>query len=164
MELLNPGIGLLFWMSLSFFVLIWLLAKFAWKPIMKALKDREESIESALRAADTAKDEMKELIFSNEQLLKEAKTERDKILKAARKVRESIIEDAKLIANEEGNRIIERAKESIQYEKMAAITELKNQIAELSIDIAEKVLREELKKDNKQKELISRLINEITIN
>lgn len=164
MELLNPGIGLLFWMSLSFFVLIWLLAKFAWKPIMKALKDREESIESALHAADTAKDEMKELIFSNEQLLKEAKTERDKILKAARKVRESIIEDAKFIANEEGNRIIERAKESIQYEKMAAITELKNQIAELSIDIAEKVLREELKKDNKQKELISRLINEITIN
>ncbi len=164
MELLNPGVGLIFWMSLSFLILILLLAKFAWKPIMNSLKDREESIKNALQAADTAKAEMKELIFSNEELLKEAKTERDKILKAARKIKDSIIEDAKLIANEEGNRIIERAKESIHFEKMAAITELKNQIAELSIDIAEKVLREELKKDNKQKELIRKLINEITIN
>lgn len=161
MELVQPGIGLIIWMTLAFAILLWILAKFAWKPIMKGLKEREVSIDEALNAANKAREEMKELKFSNEQLLKEAKEERDGILKDARNVRETIIEDSKIKANEEANRIIESAKESIQYEKMAAITEMKNELAILSIEIAEKILREELSDKDKHKKLIERLINEV---
>ncbi|MFC2101256.1 F0F1 ATP synthase subunit B [Bacteroidota bacterium] len=164
MELVNPGIGLIFWMTLSFGLVIWILGKFAWKPIMKALKDREESIDEALHAADKARDEMKALQFSNEQLLKEAREERDTILREARKIKENIIEDAKLKATDESNRIIETAKESIHYEKMAAITDLKNQIAELSIDIAEKIMKFELSKDDNQKALIEKWMKDINFN
>ena len=95
MELVQPGLGLIIWMTLSFAILLWLLAKFAWKPIMKGLKEREDSIDEALNAANKAKEEMKELKFSNEQLLKEAKGERDDILRDARNVKESIIEEAR---------------------------------------------------------------------
>ncbi|MFC1733796.1 F0F1 ATP synthase subunit B [candidate division KSB1 bacterium] len=164
MELVNPGIGLIFWMTLSFGLVIWILGKFAWKPIMKALKDREESINEALHTADKARDEMKALQFSNEQLLKEAREERDTILREARKIKENIIEEAKLKATDESNRIIETAKESIHYEKMAAITDLKNQIAELSIDIAEKIMKFELSKDDNQKALIEKWMKDINFN
>jgi F-type H+-transporting ATPase subunit b len=164
MELVQPGIGLIFWMTLAFAILLWILAKFAWKPIMKGLKDRENSIEEALNEANKAREEMKELKFSNEQLLKEAKEERDSILRDARKVRESLIEEARAKANAEATRIIENAKENIQYEKMAAITEMKNELAKLSIEIAEKLLREELSDINKHKELIGRLLKEVTKN
>lgn len=164
MELVSPGIGLIFWMTLSFAILLWILAKFAWKPILKGLKERETSIDEALHAADKAREDMKLLKFSNEQLLKEAKEERDAILKAGRKIRDSIIEESKIKANEEANRIIENAKETIQNEKMAAITDLKNQLASLSIEIAEKILQKELAEDAKQKEYIDKLINEIHFN
>ena len=164
MELVQPGLGLIFWMTLSFTILLWILAKFAWKPIMKGLKEREDSIDEALNAANAAKEEMKELKFSNEQLLKEAKGERDDILRDARSVKESIIEEAREKANEEANRIVENAKESIQFEKMAAIHEMKNELASLSIEIAEKILREELSTKDKHKKLIERLINEISDN
>ena len=113
MELVQPGLGLIFWMTISFSILIFILAKFAWKPIMKGLKEREDSIDQALHAADKAREEMKQLQFSNEQLLKEAKEERDNILRDARHVKENIIEEARVKANEEANRIIENAKESI---------------------------------------------------
>jgi F-type H+-transporting ATPase subunit b len=164
MELVTPQLGLIFWMTLSFGLVLIILGKYAWKPIMKMLREREEKIETALHAADKAREEMKALKFSNEQLLKEAKEERDIILREARKIRETILEEAKLKANEEANRIIETAKESIHYEKMAAITELKNQIAILSIEIAEKILQEELSKDDNQKKLVQRLLNDININ
>ena len=164
MELVQPGIGLIIWMTLAFAILLWILAKFAWKPIMKGLKEREDSIDEALNAAKKAHDEMKELKFSNEELLKEAKEERDGILSDARKVKESIIEKAKEKANEEANRIVENAKERIQYEKMAAIHDMKNQLADLSIEIAEKILREELSTKDKHKKLIERLINEVSYN
>lgn len=164
MELVQPGLGLIIWMTLSFAILLWLLSKFAWKPIMKGLKEREDSIDEALNAANKAKEEMKELQFSNEQLLKEAKEERDNILRDARKVKESIIEEAREKANEEANRIVENAKESIQFEKMAAITEMKNELATLSIEIAEKILKEELSTKDKHKKLIERLINEVSKN
>lgn len=161
MELVQPGIGLIFWMTVAFALLILILSKFAWKPIMKGLKDREQSIDEALNAANKAREEMKELKFSNEQLLKEAKEERDNIMREARKVKESIIESARLKANEEAQRIIENARESIQYEKMAAIHDMKNQLAQLSIEIAEKILKEELALKDKHKELIERLIDEV---
>ena len=114
MELVQPGIGLIIWMTIAFSLLLWILAKFAWKPIMKGLKEREQTIEEALNTANKAREEMKELKFTNEQLLKEAKEERDLILRDARKVKESIIESARVKANEEGNRIIENAREAIE--------------------------------------------------
>jgi len=164
MELVQPGIGLIFWMTLSFAILLWVLAKFAWKPIIKALHERESTIDDALNAANKAKEEMKELKFSNEQLLKDAKEERDAILRAGRKVRDTIIEKAKNKANEEANRIVESAKERIENEKMAATTDLKNQLASLSIEIAEKILNKELSNDNKQEEFVNELIKDINFN
>ncbi len=164
MELVQPGIGLIFWMILSFSILLWILAKFAWKPIMKGLKEREDTIDEALNAANKTKEEMKELKFSNEQLLKEAKEERDNILRDARHVKENIIEEAKEKANEEANRIVDNAKEAIKHEKMAAITEMKNELASLSIEIAEKILKDELSATDKQKKLIDKLIKDVSDN
>ncbi len=164
MELVSPGIGLIFWMTLSFGIVLFILKKFAWKPIMQSLKDREATIDDALNQANKAREEMKQLHFDNEKLLKEAKEERNAILKDARKVRDSVIEESKLKANEEANRIVESAKESIQNEKMAAITDLKNQIASLSIDIAEKILKQELSEDKKQEDYIKKLMDEVNIN
>lgn len=164
MELVTPHIGLIFWMTLSFALLIYILGKFAWKPVMKALKERENSINDALKAADKAREEMSQLAFSNEQLIKEAKEERDVLLRDARKIRDNVIDEAKTKAEEEAKRIIETAKENIHFEKMAAITDLKNQLAILSIEIAEKILKEELSKSEKQKELMDKLLNEINFN
>ncbi len=164
MELVQPGIGLIFWMTLSFSALIFILAKFAWKPILKGLKEREDSIDEALNSANKAREDMKALKFSNEELLKEAKEERDVIMKEARAVKDKIIDEAKDRAGIEAARIVEAAKESIQYEKMSAITDLKNQLATLSIEIAEKVLKEELSAKDKQKDLVDRLIGEVKFN
>ncbi len=164
MELVTPQIGLIFWMTLSFLIVLFILGKFAWKPIMKALKDRQESIEGSLLAADRAKEEMSQLVFSNEQLMKEAKDERDAMLRDARKIRDNIIGEAKTKAEEEANRIVETAKENIHFEKMAALTDLKNQIAILSIEIAEKIMKENLSTDDKQKELVTKLLNETHFN
>jgi F-type H+-transporting ATPase subunit b len=164
MELVQPGLGLIFWMTISFALLLWILAKFAWKPIMKGLKEREQSIDEALHAADKAREEMKQLQFTNEQLLKEAKEERDNILRDARKVKESIIEEAREKANAEAIRIIDNAKETIEYEKLAAIHDMKNQVADLSIEIAEKLIRLELSNKEKHNELIQRLLKEVKEN
>jgi F-type H+-transporting ATPase subunit b len=164
MELVQPGLGLVFWMTLSFGTLIWILGKFAWKPIMKGLKDREQSIEDALNEANLAREEMKKLHFSNEQLLKEAKEERDNILREARKVKESIMEEARERANAEAGRIIENARESIQYEKLAAIHDVKNQLAKLTIEIAEKLIKKELSDKTEQTKLIEKLLDEVKLN
>lgn len=164
MELVSPGIGLIFWMTLAFGLLLFIMGKFVWPPVMRALYEREEAIELALHEADKARKEMQELRFSNEQMLREAKDERDALMRDARKVRETLIETAKLKANEEANRIIESAKERIQFEKMAAMTDLKNQIANLSIEIAEKVLGQELSDPAKDKAIVQQSINDITLN
>ena len=131
---------------------------------MKMLHEREDSIEKALNAAEDAKKEMLKLKAGNEQLLLEAKEERDALLRDARKVRESIIDEARLKANEEANRIIENARESINYEKMAAINDLKNQIAAISIEIAEKLIIQELSDKDKQHQLTEKLLKEVKIN
>lgn len=164
MELVNPGIGLIFWMTLAFGVVVWILAKYAWKPILKSLKEREDSIDKALHEADLARQEMKELKFSNEQMMAEAKEERDALLRQAREVKEKLIEDARLKANEEANRIIESARETIENEKMAAMVDLKNQIAKLSIEIAEKVIARELDDKGRQKEFVDKLIKKANLN
>ena len=131
---------------------------------MKMLREREEAIDSALHEADKAREEMKQLKFSNEKLLKEAKEERDAILTEARKIKDKMIEEARLKAGQEAQRVIDSAKERIENEKMAAIVDLKNQVAQLSIEIAEKVIKVELAQDKKHEELIQRLIKEIKIN
>jgi F-type H+-transporting ATPase subunit b len=164
MELVSPGIGLIFWMTLAFLTVLYILGKFAWKPIMKALKEREVSIGDALNAANLAKEEMKELQFSNEQLLKDAKNERDLLLADARKIRENLLEEARVKANEEANRIVNSAKESIQYEKMAAMTELKNQLADLSLEIAKKILNRELSDQQKQEAYVKELLKDVKFN
>ena len=164
MELVKPELGLVFWMLLAFLLLLFLLRKFAWVPILNMLHQREESIDEALNAANKAREEMQQLQFSNEQLLHQAKEERDAILREARKIKDGIIEESKLKAKEEAQRIVDAAKESIQYEKLSAITELKNQIALLSIEIAEKVLVHELSEPEKQKALIHQLMKDIKLN
>ncbi|NVO01165.1 MAG: F0F1 ATP synthase subunit B [Bacteroidetes bacterium] len=164
MELVTPGIGLIFWMTLSFAIVLFILAKYAWKPIMNMLHEREQFIENALSSADKAKQEMANLQSNNEQLLKEAKEERDALLRDARKVRENLIEEAKGKAQLEANKIVEQAKENIQFEKMNAITDLKNQLASLSVDIAERILRDELSNVEKQKEVINNLLKDIKFN
>jgi len=164
MELVNPGIGLIFWMTLSFAIVFFILAKFAWKPILNMLKEREGTIESALNSAEKARDEMRQLQSHHEQLLKEAKEERDAILRETRKLKDAIIEEAKAKATEEAERILETAKENIHFEKMAAITDLKNQLAVLSIEVAEKVLRQELSDPVKQKGYIEKIINQMNFN
>lgn len=164
MELVSPGIGLIFWMTLSFGIVLFILGKFAWKPILKSLHEREDSIDEALNTANKAREDMKQLKFDNEALLKEAKGERDAILHDAREIKDTIIEESKIKANEEANRIVEAAKEAIQHEKLAAITDLKNQVATLSIEIAEKILKEELSEDKRQEEYVQKLIDEVEIN
>lgn len=164
MELVQPGLGLIFWMTISFGILIWILGKFAWKPIMKGLKERETSIDEALNEANKAREEMKELKFSNEQLLKEAKEERDDILRDARQVKDKIVEEAREKATAEAARIVESAKESIEFEKMAALHEMKNQVASLSIDIAEKIIKQELAAKDRHKKLIDKMLEEISKN
>jgi F-type H+-transporting ATPase subunit b len=164
MDLIIPDLGLVFWMTLSFLILLFILKKYAWKPVMKALKEREDRIAGALKEAEKAREEMLQLTFSNEQLLKEAKEERDMILREARKIRESMLAEAQEKAQTEANRILENARENLHYEKMAALTELKNQIAILSIEIAEKMLGDELDMDGRRKQLMEKLLKEISFN
>ena len=164
MELVKPEFGLIFWMVISFGLIMLILKKFAWKPILNMLHEREASIQNALDSAEKAKEEMKALQSSNEKILADARNERDLMLKDAREIREKMIADAKGIATKEGERMLTIARESIQNEKMAAITELKNQVASLSIEIAEKILKDHLSTDDKQKALNSTLMKDVNLN
>lgn len=164
MELIYPGIGLIFWMTLSFLLLMLILKKFAWKPVLNMLNEREKKIDDALNAADKVREEMELMKIDNEKLLKDAKIEREAILAEARQLKDKILDEARLRGTEEAQRMVDSAREAINFEKMAAITELKNQIALLSIDIAEKVLKEELAVNAKQKQLINNLLDEINFN
>lgn len=164
MELVTPEIGLVFWTALSFLILFFLLAKFAWKPIMGAIGERERSIEDALFKAEAAKDEMARLTNENEQLLKQARAERDLILKEAKQVKDQIISEAKNIAHIEGNKLIEKAKIEINSQKLIAMADVKNQISTLSLDIAEKVLRRQFEDKQKQDALVTDLLKEVQLN
>ena len=158
MELVTPEIGLIFWTTVVFSLLLLVLKKYAWKPILSAVDERNKSIEDALKAADKAKEEMLALNVDNERILMEAKKERDVLLKEGREIKEKVIAEAKDKAKLEADKILVSAKEQITNEKMKAITELKNQVAELSIEIAEKILKSELQDLNKQKELVTTAI------
>ena len=164
MELIKPGIGLLFWMLLSFSIVFYILAKFAWKPIMNGIKQREKSIRDALLSAERAKSEMANLQADNEKLIAEARVERDKLMKEARSMKEQIIEEAKTIAQVEGQKIIEAARSAINNEKKAAISEIKDQVAILSLKVAEKLIREKFSDSANQNEYIDKLIKETKLN
>ncbi len=164
MPLINPGLGLIVWMTLAFLILLFVLAKFAWKPILASLKEREDSIENALQAADKARLAMEDLKLGNEKLLQEAKDERDIILKEARRLKENIMNEAREKAGVETKNMIQGAREQIISEKNAAIAEIKNTIASYSIDIAEKVLREELHDKGKQMSYAEKLLKESRLN
>jgi len=164
-KLINDfSFGLFFWQILLFVLLLWLLNKFAWKPILTALNDREEGIQNALDEADKARHEMAELKSSNDKILKEARAERDSLLKDARKVKDQMITEAKDEATLQANKIIEQAKATINQEKLSAIDELKNKVAEWSVEIAEKVLKEELSDKDKQVKLIEKMLDDATLN
>ena len=160
MELVTPAIGLIFWTTVVFTMLVLLLKKFAWKPILNAVDQRNKSINDSLQQAEKARAEMTELTTNNERILAEAKVERDVILKEAREMKNEIISQAKEQANLEAEKLVNTAKEQITNEKQKALTELKNHVADLSIEMAEKVLRSELSDSAKQKELVNRALKE----
>jgi F-type H+-transporting ATPase subunit b len=164
MDLITPDIGLLAWMLLSFSIVLLILKKFAWKPILGALKEREEFIENSLTEARRAKEEMALLKHQNEDLMKDAQVERENIMKEARDMKNQIIADAKEKAKETGDKLIQQAREEIQSEKKAAVSEIKGQVASLSIEIAERILKTELAEDKKQKVLADNLLDEIKLN
>lgn len=164
MDLITPEFGLFFWQTIVFLVLIFLMSKFAWKPILGAVRTREESINDALASAEKAKKEMQDLQSDNEQLLKEARAERDAILKEARMLKEKVIADASDEAQKKADVIVAQAQESIKREKQAAMADLKSQVASLSIEIAEKVVRKELSSKEKQHQMINEMIGDATLN
>jgi len=144
MELVKPDLGLLFWMLVTFSIVLFILKKYAWSPILKSLKQRDESIEHALQAAEGAKAEMAKLQSNNEKVMAEAKSERDAIVKEARDLKDKIVAEAKEQAHEEAKKMIDSAKQTIESEKQMAINDMKTQIVQLSIQIAEKVIHEQL--------------------
>ena len=164
MDLITPELGLIFWTGISFLILLFILGKFAWKPILNAVNDREDSIKEALQEAEKARLEMENLKSDNEKILKEARTERDAMIKDARQIKDSMISEAKEEAKAQATKLIEQAKTTIQNEKLAAITDLKNQVADLSIDIAEKVMKNELSNKGKQVELVEQMLGDIELN
>ncbi len=164
MPLVTPGIGLVFWMLLSFTIVFLILRKFAWKPILTMLKEREESIEKALKAAEEAKLEMQKLQANNEQIIAEARRQADAIIKEAREMKEKIVAEAKQQASIEGEKIIKASKAVIENEKIQAMNEIRNQIAEFSVLIAEKVIQKELADQAKQKEYINSILDKLKLN
>lgn len=163
MELVKPEIGLIFWMTISFLIVLFILAKFAWKPILKSIKEREDTIEQSLEDAYKAKQMMANIRVEHEKMLGEARTEREQLLREAGEARKKIISEARAKAKTDADIIIKSARETIQNEKMAAITELRNQVAVLSLEIAEKVLRKELSSEARQKEFINAMIDDMRI-
>lgn len=164
MEIIMPEIGVIFWTFLSFLVVFFVLRKFAWKPIINMLKERDQSIEQALSSADYARKEMQKLEAKNEELVKEAKLERESLLKEAKATQTKIISEARESAKEEANKMIEKARKEIAAERESALAEMKNEIVSFSIEIAEKVLRQQLQDKDKQKLMAEKYLDDIKKN
>lgn len=162
--LINPGLGTFVFMLIAFSLLVFILGKWGWPMMLKSLKEREEEIASSLSAAEKAREEMRLLKAGNEELLQQAKREREEMLLSARLASEQVIENAKVTAAEEASRIIENARESINYEKLKAMHELRNEIGNISIEIAEKLLRDELADKTRANALIEEELNRIHLN
>lgn len=164
MDLVTPSIGLVFWTTISFLALFLILRKVAWKPMLGAIHERERSIEDALNKAELAREEMSRLTNQNEALLKEARAQRDLLLKEAKELKDAIITEAKNQAQVEGAKLIEKAKIEINNQKVAALDEVKNQVASLSLEIAEKVLRKQFDDKQKQEAFVSDLLKDVKLN
>ena len=164
MDIITPEFGLVFWTLITFLVLLFILRKFAWNPILEAVSEREEGIKDALASAEKARQEMENLQADNERILQEARAEREAMLKDAREMKAKMIADAKDEAQSQASKIIEQAQVAIESEKKAAMAELKNHVAGLSIEIAEKVVREELSNKDKQLKLVEGMLGEATLN
>lgn len=164
MELLTPGVGLIFWQVVVFVILLVFLKKFAWQPILNALKIREESIEEALATAEEARKEIEGLKADNENLLDEARREREIMLKEARDAASAINKDARDEASKVSIKMIEDAKAAIESEKQVALTEVRNQVSELSLAITEKILKERLASNKAQTELIEKYVKDLKLN
>lgn len=164
-KLINDfSFGLFFWQFVILVVLIVLMVKFAWKPIMDAITAREEGISNAILAAENAKKDMQNLQADNEKLLADARAEREAMMKEAREIKEQMINDAKVEAQNQGSKMLAQAKQAIESEKNAAVAELKNSVASLSLCIAEKVLKEELSNSDAQSKLVDKLLSEAKLN
>lgn len=164
MDLITPNIGLAFWTLLVFMLLLFILTKFAWKPILGAVKAREKNISESLELAVKTKAEMAALHAQNENLLKEARAQRDEIVRDAKETATKMVEDAKSVSKIEAEKIIISARQAIEAEKASAISEIRSQVADLSVQIAEKIIRKELSSDDKQKALASDLAQDINLN
>ncbi len=164
MNLVTPEFGLIFWQTVTFLVVLFVLSRYAWKPIMNALKDREHSIENALQEADKARKDMEQLKADNEKLLDEARIERDKILKTAHQLAQETKDEAKVQAQKEVDKMLSDARSAIQAEKNSAIADMKKQIAALSIEVAEVILKRELESPEKQTQLVADLVKDLKIN
>lgn len=164
MDLLSPDFGLIFWTVLIFLLTFLILRKFAWKPILNMLGEREKNIADSIETAERIKSEMSQMKLEHEQVLAEAKAERSRILKEAKEVKDQIISEAKEQAKVEARKIVEAAQVAINNQKMAALTDVKNQVGNLVIEVAEKVLRRELADKQVQRQYISQLTDEIKLN
>lgn len=164
-KLINDfSFGLFIWQVLIFVGLIFLLKKFAWKPILDAVNEREDGIKNALQSAENARNEMQNLQADNQRILQEARVERDTMLKEAREMKEKMVADAKNDAQAQGLLMIEQAKAAIEGEKNAALAELKSQVASLSLEIAEKLLKEELSNKESQVKLVEKMLSDAKLN
>ena len=164
MDLVTPGIGLVFWTTVTFLLVVFLLIKFAWKPVLGMINERNKSIEDALKLAETTKAEMAKLQADNERIIAEARKERDNLLKEAREMKDQMIAQAKSEASAEANKIMAAAKLSIENEKNQAMQDLKNQVAALSFEIAEKVIGKELENKKVSDEIIAESIKNLKFN
>ncbi len=164
MELLTPNLGLIVWTLVAFCITLWLLAKFAWKPIVKGLDEREKNISDSIQAAENVRKEMAELKSENEALLSKARDERAQMMREAKETRDKIIADAKEQARAETNKIVADAQAVINQQKMAALTELKNNVGKLVIEVSEKVLRRELSSQESQEKYIKELTENVELN
>ena len=164
MELLVPEFGLVIFQTIAFLLLMFILSKFAWKPVLAAIKEREQSIDEALNKAELAKQEMARLTSQNEELMKTARAERDQMLKEAKALKDNIVNEAKTQAQAEGAKLIEKARIEIENQKKTALFELKSQVSSLSIEIAERVLREQLKDKSTQEDLVANLLKDVELN
>ncbi len=162
--LLNTALGTVFWSTISFLVVLVLMRRMAWGPILQGLKEREEEIDGALNKAKEARAEIENLQADNERLLQDARAERDGMMRDARDMYDKLISDAKSTAKSEGERMIDQAKQAIDGERAAAVADLKAEVAKLSLEIAEKLVRQELKDDAAQQELIGRMITDSKLN
>ncbi|PID88349.1 MAG: ATP synthase F0 subunit B [Bacteroidia bacterium] len=161
MGIVTPDFGLLFWMTLSFLIVLFLLRKYAWKPILESLKKREATIEASLLSAEKARDEMEKLKADNQQIMQEARQEREKLLAEAREVKEKIIADARSEAKVETEKMLNAAKLQIEREKIAAVNDMREKSITFSIKIAEKIMSDSLDNNKKQKAYLDRLLQEI---